>query len=176
MCACSVLPDPMDYSLLVSSVHGIFQTRILGPFPLPGVFLNSGIKPSSFILCIDRWILYHWATWKAQNGGFYKWTSSGIRELSLWLSLTIYILLVLLQIWKIKGEGKMCVWEREREKKNRLKILLTLKSAKLSWSEWNGCLSSRKDSCHKSNPVMIKLWMSDCVYQTWLQAKTCVVG
>ena len=116
VCACSVLPDPMDYSLLVSSVHGIFQTRILGPFPLPGDFLNSGIKPSSFILCIDRWILYHWATWKAQNGGFYKWTSSGIRELSLWLSLTIYILLVLLQIWKIK-EREKCVCERERERK-----------------------------------------------------------
>ena len=68
----------------------------------------------------------------------------------------------------------MCVCMRERE--NRLKISLTLKSAKLSWSERNGCSSSRKDSYHKSNPVMIKLWMSDLVYQTWLQAKTCVVG
>ena len=35
---------------------------------------------------------------------------------------------------KRQGEN-VCVRERKGEKKNRLKILLTLKSAKLSWSE-----------------------------------------
>lgn len=71
----------------------------------------------------------------------------------------------------------VCVYERERVKENsKLKILLTLKSAKLYWSGQNECSSSKKDSCHKSNLDRIKFWMSDRVYQTWLQAKSCVVG
>ena len=39
----------MDYSLPDSSVHGIFQTRILEwlPFPSPGDLPNPGIKPVS---------------------------------------------------------------------------------------------------------------------------------
>ena len=40
------LCDLMDYSALGSSVHGIFQARILKyvPFPSPGDLPNSGIK------------------------------------------------------------------------------------------------------------------------------------
>ena len=39
----------MDHSLPISSVHGIFQARILEglPFPSPGHHPNSGIKPMS---------------------------------------------------------------------------------------------------------------------------------
>ena len=38
----------MDCSLPGSSVHGIFQARILEwPFPSPGDLLNPGIKPMS---------------------------------------------------------------------------------------------------------------------------------
>ena len=41
--------DPMDPSPPGSSVHGIFQTKILEwvPFPIPGDLLNPGIKPAS---------------------------------------------------------------------------------------------------------------------------------
>lgn len=63
-----------------------------------------------------------------------------------------------------------------REKDSELKILLTLMSTKLSGSGQNGCSSGRKDSCYKSNPVNVKLRMSDHVYQTWLLTKACVVG
>ena len=56
VCACSVVFDflqSMDYSLPGSSVHGIFQARILEshslelPFPSPGALSNPGIKPAS---------------------------------------------------------------------------------------------------------------------------------
>ena len=44
--SCPTLCDPMDYSFPVSSVHGIFQARILEwlPFPSPGDLPNPGIK------------------------------------------------------------------------------------------------------------------------------------
>ena len=52
VCVCSVvstLCDSMDYSLAGSSVHGIFQTRILEwvAFPSPGDHLKSGIEPAA---------------------------------------------------------------------------------------------------------------------------------
>ena len=44
------LCNPMDCSLPGSSVHGIFQTRILEwlPFPSPGDLSDPEIKPSFF--------------------------------------------------------------------------------------------------------------------------------
>ena len=41
--------DPMDYSLPDSSIHGIFQARILEwlPFPPSRDLPDSGIKPMS---------------------------------------------------------------------------------------------------------------------------------
>ena len=46
---CQTLCDPMNCSLPGSSIHGIFQARILEwlPFPPPGDLPNSGIKPRS---------------------------------------------------------------------------------------------------------------------------------
>ena len=50
---CSVVPDSLRpqglYSPLGSSVHGIFQARILEwlPFPPPGYLPNPGVKPVS---------------------------------------------------------------------------------------------------------------------------------
>ena len=34
------------------------------PFPPPGDLPNSGVEPASPVSHIDRWILYHWATWE----------------------------------------------------------------------------------------------------------------
>ena len=46
---CLTLCNPMDCSLLGSSVHGIFQAGILHglPFPTPGDLLNTRIEPAS---------------------------------------------------------------------------------------------------------------------------------
>ena len=47
--SCPTLSDTMDCSPPGSSVHGIFQARILewGAFPAPGDLPNSGIEPES---------------------------------------------------------------------------------------------------------------------------------
>ena len=68
---CPTLCDPVDYcSLPGSSVHGIFQARILEwvvrqeywsglPFSPLRDLSNSGIQPESCSSCIGRWTLYH---------------------------------------------------------------------------------------------------------------------
>ena len=52
---CPTLCDPMACSLPGSSVHGIFQARILSglPFPSPGDLTDPGIKPRSSALQAD---------------------------------------------------------------------------------------------------------------------------
>ena len=65
--ACPTLCDLMDCSPPGSSVHGIFQARILqwvaisylGDLPFPG------IEPDTWVSCIGRQILYHCANWEA---------------------------------------------------------------------------------------------------------------
>ena len=48
------LCDHMDYNWQGSSVHGIFQARILEcPFPSLGDLPDSGIKPRSPVLQVD---------------------------------------------------------------------------------------------------------------------------
>ena len=74
--SCLTLCNPMDYSPSGSSVHGIFQARILGVgchFLPQDIFPTQGSNPSPCISCIGRQILYHtgrqilyhWATWEA---------------------------------------------------------------------------------------------------------------
>ena len=55
---CPILCSPMDHNLLVSSVHGILQARILEldeglPFPFPGDLLNPKIESRSPALQAD---------------------------------------------------------------------------------------------------------------------------
>ena len=56
--SCPALCDPMGYSPPGTTVHGIFQARILSglPFPTPGDLPDAGIKPASPV------VLYHSAT------------------------------------------------------------------------------------------------------------------
>ena len=51
VCVCLTLCDPMDCSPLGSSVHGIFQARILSvlPFPPAADLPRSGIEPTCFL-------------------------------------------------------------------------------------------------------------------------------
>ena len=53
--SCPTLCDPVDCSLLGSSVHGIFQAKVLEgvPFPSPGDLPNPGIEARSSILQVD---------------------------------------------------------------------------------------------------------------------------
>ena len=66
---CPTLCNPIDCSQQDSSVHGIFQARILEwlPFPTPED-LPDRPRDWTWIFCvssISRQILYHWVTWEA---------------------------------------------------------------------------------------------------------------
>ena len=62
------LCDPMDYSLLGSSVYEILQARVLEWVAMP--FFRGSSRPRdwihvSFVSCISRQVLYTNATWEA---------------------------------------------------------------------------------------------------------------
>ena len=64
--SCLTLCGPTDWSLLGSSVHGIFQTRILEWVAISFSKGSSWPRDGTSISCmsfIGRQILYHWATW-----------------------------------------------------------------------------------------------------------------
>ena len=55
--------NPMDWSLLGSSVHGIFQARIL---ELVAISFSRGSSPprdGTYLPCFDRWVLHPCTTW-----------------------------------------------------------------------------------------------------------------
>ena len=57
--------DPMDYRLPGSSVHGIFQARILQCIAISFSRGSSQLRDQTHVSCascISKWILYHWAT------------------------------------------------------------------------------------------------------------------
>ena len=63
--SCLTLGDPTDYSPPGSSVHGIFQARILEWVAISFSRGSSWPRVQTCISCIGRWTLYHWATWVA---------------------------------------------------------------------------------------------------------------
>ena len=73
LCACSVAQsclthyDPMDCNPPGSSVHGIFQAKILEWVAISFPKVSSWSRDHTQVSCIVKWILYHWATWEAQS-------------------------------------------------------------------------------------------------------------
>ena len=60
--SCLTLCDPMDHSLPGSSVHGIFQARILEWVTISSSRGSSQPRDQtciSYASCVDRWVLYH---------------------------------------------------------------------------------------------------------------------
>ena len=57
----------MDCSPPGSSVHGILQVRILEWVAISFSRGSSQPRDWTSVSCIGRQILYHWATWEAQN-------------------------------------------------------------------------------------------------------------
>ena len=59
---------PTDHGLPGLSTHGISQTRILEWLVISSSRRSSWLRdqtPVSCTSCSGRWVLYHWATWKA---------------------------------------------------------------------------------------------------------------
>ena len=76
---CLILCDPMDCSPPDSSVHAIFQPRILEWVAISSSRRSSWPRDQSHIssiCCTGRWILYHRATWEAPKlsaASLWKW-------------------------------------------------------------------------------------------------------
>ena len=65
---CSVMSDsswPMDCSPPRSSVHGIFQVKILEWLAISSSRWSTQLRDQIRFSCISLWILYHWAPWQA---------------------------------------------------------------------------------------------------------------
>jgi len=80
VCVCSVvqscltLCDPIDCSLPGSSIHGIFQARILEWLTISssrGSFWPRDQTCISCVSCIGKHVFYHWVTWKAQAEAYF---------------------------------------------------------------------------------------------------------
>ena len=63
--SCPTLCDSMHCSPPGSSVHVIFQERILKWVAISSSRGSSYPREWTHVSCISRWILYHWATWEA---------------------------------------------------------------------------------------------------------------
>ena len=66
--SCPTLCNPPDHGLPGFSIHGISQVRILEWVVISSSRRSSWLRdqtPISCISCSGRWILNHWATWKA---------------------------------------------------------------------------------------------------------------
>ena len=61
---CPTLCNPLESSPPVSSVHEIFQARILEWVAVSSSRRSSQTKDQTCISCIGRWILYLWAIWE----------------------------------------------------------------------------------------------------------------
>ena len=62
---CPILCDPFDCSPPGSSIHGIFQPKILEWVAISSSRGSSQPRDGTWVPCIGRWVLYHWATWEA---------------------------------------------------------------------------------------------------------------
>ena len=77
--SCLTLCNPMDCSPPSSSVHGIYQARILDIgccFLLQGIFPNQGSNPR---LLLGRWILYYLSTFGDLIEGYNSLKCLGVR-------------------------------------------------------------------------------------------------
>ena len=63
--SCPTLFNPVDHSLPVSSVHGIFSARILEWVAISFSARSCQPRDGLQVSCIGRRILYHWETWEA---------------------------------------------------------------------------------------------------------------
>ena len=70
-----------------SSVHGIFQPRILEWIAIPFSRGSSWLRDQTHVSCISRWIFYLWATREAQIYNTLWFLGSGNKEQIHWVVL-----------------------------------------------------------------------------------------
>ena len=73
---CPTVCNPMDCSPPASSVYGIFQARILEWVAISSSRGSAWPRDWTSVSYTGRWILYHWATWEAQDPTYLRATKS----------------------------------------------------------------------------------------------------
>ena len=63
--SCTALCDPMDWGLPASSVHGIFQIRVLEWVAIPFSRESSELRDQTWVSCIAGRFFIFWVTKKA---------------------------------------------------------------------------------------------------------------
>ena len=170
--ACSVVSssfcDPMDYSLLGSFVHGIFQARTLEwvAYPTPEDIPDPGFELVSLESSALAQILYHSATWEDQclspslrNPGLLcAGDNPGLRE-SLKLCSRLQS--------AAKSENHCCRALGSPPGPCYWKISLYVCS---SWHRWNGLESLKHpfQCLNPSRPRLAKTPKSLMAFQSWL--------
>ena len=139
------LCDPMDCSLLGSSVHGIFQARILEQ--------DAISWPSDWT--IGRWIFYHCSTWKVQEKklvqkGQFAYSNPGTRVKGLRSSLGI------------------CLRQEGRQRQN----IFTNKVFRIIIFLWEFKIISPNEHFHFTFLKGFFLTTKHCIYQVRFQWKT----
>ena len=96
LCVCSVAQlcpstcDPMDCSPPSSSVHGIFQARILEWVAIS--YSRGSSRIISFVSCTGRWILHHSVNWEAHTEYYLAIKKNEIMPFAeIWMDLAIVI-------------------------------------------------------------------------------------
>ena len=84
--SCLTLCDPMDCSLPDSSVHGIFQARLLERVASSFFRGSSQLRDQTHISC--RWILYHWTARQAPHKWLLRRKYSTLWEISITMTLS----------------------------------------------------------------------------------------
>ena len=85
--SCLTLYEPIDCSLPGSSIHGIFQARILERVASSFFRGSSQLRDRTHISC--RCILYHWTTWQAPHKWLLRRKYSTFWEISITMTLRV---------------------------------------------------------------------------------------
>ena len=93
---CPTLCGPVDCSPPGSSVQGIFQARILEWVAISSSRGSTQLRDHTCISCIDRQILYHWATWEAVPKGIIGHVTVNFNDMGLGVVFQLIMAIVML--------------------------------------------------------------------------------
>ena len=90
--SCPTLCDPMDCSPPGSSVHGIFQARILEWIAIPfsrGSSWPRNQTSTSYISCFSKRILYHWGHLGSPREGWFSLKTNTV----IWKNVSVLLII-----------------------------------------------------------------------------------
>ena len=125
--SCLTLCDPMDHSPPDPSVHGILQARILERAAISSSRESFRPRDWTCVSCIDRQILYHWATWKCLILYYYHLKNYFRQEV--WFHLIQFP-----SLWALnEKQGPHCVQVAETASLPNIKVIVSCSNSQQKW-------------------------------------------